>query len=198
MSILLSLVMILSMFTIIPVSVQAAEVCTDTLTVDDTGATRTNYVSWTAQSGEDHPNISSDAVYAGNSAKGNDGIQMRSKSQSGIVSTGSGGKVRKVTVAWVDTYQNDDRELAVYGSNSAYSSAADLYTDGARGDLLDTFCYNDASYSEEESVYYNVLETADDYRYIGLRSRSGALYLASVTVDWEIPQAGHVWDWADD
>ena len=56
-SILLSLVMILSMFTIIPVSVQAAEVCTDTLTVDDTGATRTNYVSWTAQSGEDHPNI---------------------------------------------------------------------------------------------------------------------------------------------
>ena len=197
-SILLSLVMILSMFTIIPVSVQAAEVCTDTLTVDDTGATRTNYVSWTAQSGEDHPNISSDAVYAGDSAKGNNGIQMRSKSQSGIVSTGSGGKVRKVTVAWVDTYQNDDRELAVYGSNSAYSSAADLYTDGARGDLLDTFCYNAASYSEEKSVYYNVLETADDYRYIGLRSRSGALYLASVTVDWEIPQAGRVWDWADD
>ena len=197
-SILLLLVMILSMFTIIAASVQAAEVCTDTLTVDDTGATRTNYVSWTAQNGEDHPNISSDAVYAGDSAKGNDGIQMRSKSQSGIVSTGSGGKVRKVTVAWIDTYQNDDRELAVYGSNSAYSSAADLYTDGARGNLLDTFCYNDAAYSEEESVYYNVLETADDYRYIGLRSRSGALYLASVTIDWEIPQAGHVWNWADD
>ncbi len=197
-SILLSLVMIFSVFTIVPLSFQAAEVCTDTLTVDDTGATKTNYVSWTAQNGEDHPNIGSHAVYAGNSAKGNDGIQMRSKSQSGIVSTGSGGKVRKVTVAWVNTYQNDDRELAVYGSDSAYSSAADLYTDGMRGDLLDTFCFNDASYSEEEDVYYNVLETADDYRYIGLCSRSGALYLASVTVDWEIPQAGHVWDWADD
>ena len=87
--ILLSLILILSVFTIIPAPVQAAEVCTDVLTVDDTGATRTNYVNWTAQNGVDHPTIASEAVYSGNSAKGNGGIQLRSKSQSGVVTVGS-------------------------------------------------------------------------------------------------------------
>ena len=67
-SILLSFVMILSLFTVIPVPVQAAEVCTDILTVDDIGATGTNYVNWTARSGENHTSIGSAAVYSGNSA----------------------------------------------------------------------------------------------------------------------------------
>lgn len=156
-SMLLSL-MIIIVFTRIPASVQAAEVCTDILTVEDTGATRTNYVNWTAQSGEDHPRIASASVYSGNSAKGNGGIQLRSKSQSGVVTTGTGGKLRRITVAWIDTYQNDDKYLAVYGSNTAYTSAADLYGD-ARGTLLDTLVYNDAAYSDEDGVYYSTTST---------------------------------------
>lgn len=108
-------------------------------------------MNWTAVSGEDHPTLLSEAAYSGNSAKGNGGIQLRSKSQSGVVTTGSGGNVRKITVAWIDTYQNDDRYLDVYGSNTAYTSAADLYGD-ARGTLLDTFVYNDTSYSDEDGV----------------------------------------------
>ena len=196
-SILLSFVMILSLFTVIPVPVQAAEVCTDILTVDDIGATGTNYVNWTARSGENHTSIGSAAVYSGNSAKGNGGIQLRSKSQSGVVTTVSGGIVRKITVAWVDTDRNNDRYLDVYGSNTAYSSAADLYSD-ARGTLLETFFYNDASYNEADGVYYSEVEVSDDYSFFGFRSQKDALYLSSVTVDWEISDVNRVWNWAAD
>ena len=197
-SVLLALALALGVFTLLPVSVQAAEVFTDTLTVDVTGATRTNYINWTAQKDADHASIHSDAVYAGNSAKGNGGIQMRSKSQSGIVVTGSGGKAASVTVTWVNTYQNDDRYLAVYGSNTAYSSAADLYADSTRGDLLATFSYYDAGYDAANDVYYSELEITGDYHYLGFRSRTGALYLASVVIDWSESDAGRVWDWASD
>ena len=196
-SILLSFVMILSLFTVIPVPVQAAEVCTDILTVDDTGATGTNYVNWTARSGENHTSIGSVAVYSGNSAKGNGGIQLRSKSQSGVVTTVSGGIVRKITVAWVDTDRNNDRYLDVYGSNTAYSSAADLYSD-ARGTLLGTFFYNDASYNEADGVHYSEVEVSGEYSFFGFRSQKDALYLSSVTVDWEISDVNRVWNWAAD
>ena len=196
-SILLSFVMILSLFTVIPVPVQAAEVCTDILTVDDIGATGTNYVNWTARSGENHTSIGSAAVYSGNSAKGNGGIQLRSKSQSGVVTTVSGGIVRKITVAWVDTDRNNDRYLDVYGSNTAYSSAADLYSD-ARGTLLGTFFYNDASYNEADGVHYSEVEVSGEYSFFGFRSQKDALYLSSVTVDWEISDVNRVWNWAAD
>lgn len=196
-SILLSFVMILSLFTVIPVPVQAAEVCTDILTVDDIGATGTNYVNWTARSGENHTSIGSAAVYSGNSAKGNGGIQLRSKSQSGVVTTVSGGIVRKITVAWVDTDRNNDRYLDVYGSNTAYSSAADLYSD-ARGTLLETFFYNDASYNEADGVHYSEVEVSGEYSFFGFRSQKDALYLSSVTVDWEISDVNRVWNWAAD
>ena len=60
--------------------------------------------------------IYSSAVYSGNSAKGNVGIQMRSKNNnSGIVTVASGGFLRTLTVEWKDINNNNDRELTLFG-----------------------------------------------------------------------------------
>ena len=198
-SILLSLVMALGLFPVVSAPARAAELYTDTLTVDDTGADRTAYVDWTAEKGDDHPAIASEAVYAGRTAKNYGGIQTRSKNKdTGIFTTASGGKVRRITVVWVDTYHNDNRYLAVYGSNTAYADVGDLFNTGTHGTLLATFSYNEAEYSAADDTYYQEIEITDDYSYIGFCSKTGALYIASLSVTWEIGNLSRAWDWADD
>ena len=59
-----------------------------------TGVTNTTYTNWSGKTSN------SAAVYAGNSAGGYDAIQIRStNSNSGIVTTTSGGKVKKITIS---------------------------------------------------------------------------------------------------
>ena len=98
-----------------------ASAVTDTLTAADLAATSTSYT--------DFSNVSkpSGAVYAGRTAKTtSDAIQLRSSSSdSGIVTTASGGKVTKVTVTWNSSTPSGN-VLDVYGKNSAYSSAGNL------------------------------------------------------------------------
>ena len=99
-----------------------AEDYTDVLTASLFSATSTTYTDF---SGVSVSNGSS-AVYAGNNAKTtNGGIQLRSRnSNSGIVSTTSGGnRVKSVSV----TVESGTNTLDIYGSNTAYSGASDLY-----------------------------------------------------------------------
>ena len=142
---------------------------TDVLTNSNTiGETTNNYSEWTATG-------ISGAEYAGQSAGGNGTIQLRSNnSNSGIVSTTSGGKVKKVTVTW-NSNTADARTLNIYGSNTAYTAASDLYGNNA-GTLLGTL-----NKGNEETN----LNITDDYAYIGIRSASGALYLDKIEIDWE-------------
>ena len=134
------------------------------------------YTSFSDKSGS-----SSDAVYAGMAFKHGNGpsnchdyIQMRSKdSNSGLVSTTSGGKVVSVTVTW-NSNSSNGATLNVYGSNSAYSAATDLYDNDTDGDLIGTIV-------KGTSVS---LDIDDDYEYIGLRSNSGALYLDDISIEW--------------
>ncbi len=145
----------------------AADV-TDVLNRSTTGVTGSSYTNWSGKTSN------STAVYAGNSAGGNTSIQLRSnESTSGIVTTNSGGKVKSITVSWNGNTSNG-RTLNIYGKNSAYSAASDLYGTNA-GTLLGTIVYG-ASTS---------LTVSGDYQYIGIRSNSGALYLTSVTIVWE-------------
>ena len=146
------------------------ETTDDVLTRETTGVTSesTNYVSWSGKTAE------SSAVYAGNSAGGNDAIQLRSNnSNSGIVTTTSGGKITHVEVEW-QSATADDRKLDIYGRNVAYSAATDLYSTGTQGTKLGSITYGTST----------ELEITGDYEYIGLRSNSGAMYLASVTITW--------------
>lgn len=143
-------------------------VVNDVLNRATTGVTGTNYATWTATG-------TSGAVFKGNSAGGNESIQLRSNnSNSGIVTTTSAGKISKVAVSW-NSNTADGRTLDVYGSNSAYSSASDLYG-SSKGTKLGSFVYGNGKSIE--------LTVSGNYAYVGVRSNSGALYLESITFTW--------------
>ena len=68
---------------------------TDQLDRELTGVTGSSYTSWEGKTSN------SDAVYAGQSAGGNESIQLRSNnSNSGIITTASGGTVTNISVIW--------------------------------------------------------------------------------------------------
>ena len=151
-------------------SIQPGDDVTDTLTRETTGVTSgsTSYSSWSGKTG------TSGAVYAGNSAGGNNAIQLRSSnSNSGIVTTTSGGYCTKIDVVW-QSGTSTGRTLVVYGKNSAYSAASDLYNSSTRGTELGTIVYGTSS----------SITISGNYQYVGLKSSSGALYLSSVTFTW--------------
>lgn len=132
-----------------------------------TGISGTTYASWSDKT------ATSDAVYAGQSAGGNEAIQLRSKnSNSGVISTTSGGKLAKVTVTW-NSNTDAGRTLDVYGSNTAYASPTDLYGD-AKGEKLGTIVNGTST----------ELVIDGDYAYVGLRSNSGAMYLDEIQITW--------------
>ncbi len=148
----------------------------DELTLSTTGVTAgsTDYSSWSGKTDN------SDAVYAGQSAGDKSAIQLRSKnSNSGIITTASGGKAKKVTIVWNSNTTNG-RTLNIYGKNSAYSAPTDLYNNSNQGTLLGTIVKGTST----------ELSITNDYAYIGMRSDSGAMFLDKVTVDWETEGSG--------
>lgn len=159
--------MLVALFALVSGSVWADEV-TDVLNQSVTGITGTNYTAF------DGISVTSDAVYAGQCAGGNSSIQLRSNnSNSGVVTTTSGGSVKKVVVEWNENTAAA-RVLQVYGSNTAYTAATDLYNTEKQGVLLG-----------ELQMGTTELEVDGDYAYIGFRSKSGAMYLTSVSITWE-------------
>lgn len=147
----------------------AAEV-TDVLTADGLGL-GSGYSNFSSKS------FTSEAVYAGNAMKGEKenlgAIQLRSKnSNSGIVTTASGGTLKKITLSWTEA-TSDARIVDVYGSNEPYNEATDLYNN-PKGELIGSL-----QKGETELV------VEGDYQYFGLRSHDSALYLPEIQVTWE-------------
>ena len=143
---------------------------TDELTRATTEITNgtTSYSTWSNKTG------TSGAVYAGQSAGGNNAIQLRSNnSNSGIITTTSGGTATKVAVVWNSNTSND-RTIDIYGKNTAYSAATDLYNNSNQGSLLGTIVYGTST----------ELDITGDYEYIGIRSHDGALYLDQLNITW--------------
>ena len=141
----------------------------DELTLATTGVSGNNYAEWSGET------ATSNAVYAGQSAGGNESIQLRSKnSDSGVISTTSGGRLKKVVVAWNDA-TDEGRTLNVYGKATAYEAATDLYDSENQGTLLGSIVKGTST----------ELTIDGDYAYIGLRSASGAMYLNSISITWE-------------
>lgn len=145
-----------------------AEEVTDVLNRATTGITGTTYSIWSGKE------LTSAAVYAGQSAGGNESIQLRSTSPSGIITTQSGGKVKKIVIVW-NSNTSQDRTLDVYGKNTAYSSSADLYNSSNQGTKLGSIKYGTST----------ELIIDGDYEYIGLRSNKSAMYLTSISITWE-------------
>ena len=141
------------------------------LTTTEVESGSTSYSTWSDKT------ATSSAVYAGNSAGGHASIQLRTtNSNSGIITTTSGGKAKKVSVVW-NTNTSSGRTLDIYGKNTAYTSAADLYNSAAatKGTKIGSIAYDTST----------ELTIDGDYEYIGIRSNSGALYLTSITITWE-------------
>ena len=154
-----------------PVTPPAEGEVVDVLNRELTGITKNSstYSNWSDKT------VSSSAVYAGQSAGGNDAIQLRSNNNnSGIVTTKSGGKAKKVAVVWQSS-TSGGRTLNVYGKNTAYSAATDLYSTSTQGTLLGTIVCGTST----------ELVIEGDYEYIGMRSASSAMYLTSISITWD-------------
>lgn len=163
---------------------------TDMLDRPFTGVTGNSYSGW-----EDKSGSSTSAVYEGNSAGGNNSIQLRSGTSSGsnvhsgIVSASTGGRVTRVAVTWNNTDSNKDgsgngKALSIYGNTAAYNSVEDLYSDDTRGTLIGTLSY-------DENALTTVCTITGNYDYIGLRSANGAIYLDAIYITWV---SGHAYD----
>ena len=153
-------------------TVTKLDVTTDTLNLAFTGVpAATNYMNWSGKVG------ASGAVYAGHSAGGNSSIQLRSKSSnSGIVSTTSGGKIKSITVTW-NANTTTPRTLDIYGKNTAYSAATDLYKDATRGTKIASLTYNGEPGAKTVTI-------EGDYAYIGIRSNNNAQFVDSIKIEW--------------
>ena len=150
------------------------KIVTDLLNRATTEATNQNYVAWSGKT------ATSSAVYAGQSAGSNESIQLRSKnSNSGIVTTTSGGKAKKVTIDW-NTNTSNGRTVIIYGKNSAYTQATDLYDTNNQGTELGTIVCGTST----------ELTISGEYAYIGICSKDGAMYLNSVSIVWETTVSG--------
>ena len=125
--------------------------------------------------------LTSDAVYSGagyvGTGKNNYGIQIKSKIHNnnfytGIVSSTSGGKIKTITI----DFNKKCDGVNVYGKNTAYESADDLFNSSKKGDLI-----QEVLYSSSEVV----LTPKSDYKYVGFCSKSGAVYIDKITIVWE-------------
>ena len=146
---------------------------TDTLDRALTGvASGGGYTDWSGKTSN------SDAVYAGQSGGGNNSIQIRSKnSNSGIITTASGGLVARVVVVW-ESHTAEGRTLDIYGSNTAYTAPTDLYDAAKAGTKLGSIVYGTST----------ELVISGSYAFVGLRSAADAMYITSISITW-IPAA---------
>ena len=153
---------------------------TDVMTPSTVGVNSSSYTDWNSNG----ISWTSDAVYKGNTSghasNPPTAIQMRSSDNCGIVSTTTGGKVKKIRVTWSgnEATNTNNRKLDVYGKNTAYTAASDLYNDSYKGTLLGSITYSTDVYSGELTI-------SGDYAYVGLRAQNGAIYFAEIKVIWD-------------
>lgn len=147
---------------------------TDVITANDLVATNTTYKNFS------NVTSNSTASYTGNSAKdANNAIQMRSGTSnnstihSGIVSTVSGGTLASITI----NVSSGSKTIDIYGNNTAYTSAEELYANGAT--------------SNQGSIIGSTTTSAtitpdNDYQYVGIRSHDGSIYISSIELKWNV------------
>lgn len=146
----------------------------DQLVYTTTGITGSSYTNWSGIAG-----TYSSAVYAGNS-NGNDKnyIQIRATSPSGIVTTATGGYLNKVAVTW-NTETVNGRKVFIYGSNTPYTSSADLYDVNTAGTKIGEI--TKGTDTEVISTEY--------FAYIGIVANGGAVFMDEVDIYWGAAKA---------
>ncbi len=133
---------------------------TDELTATGLGI-KTSYNDFTSSE------FKSGAIYKGNALKNtskSNCIQIN-KSGTGFFSSKSGGKVKSIKI----TFQESKNTLNVYGSNSSYTQVSDI----SKSTLI------------QGVTSTTTITVTDDYKYVGFVSKSGAIYISSIEIEWE-------------
>lgn len=154
-----------------------AQVVSDSFTKSLLDGSITNY--------QDLSNVklTSSARYTLNAAS-NKGkcFQLRSSKNSGVVTTTTGGVAKTVTVVWYNdgtTSSANGRTIDIYGKNEPYAAVSDLYSKGTEGTWIGSVVYDANATTQTASV-----NLEGNYPYVGFRSKDGALYTESITIDW--------------
>lgn len=153
------------------VSASAQETVTfsDVLTPKNFAATENQYKTFKT-------NVASGTIYEGETANGNQAIQLNG-SKLGIYTTRSGGYARKVILEWNSNTSNS-RTVAIYGKEEAYKTTEKADA----GKLLS----KSKAYQKTDGKKTETIEIKGNYQYIGINSsNTRALYLNSITIIWE-------------
>lgn len=104
------------------------------------------------------------------------GIQIRSKVDkglyTGIITSASGGTIKSITINF---NSNNSQALDIYGKNTAYTTAKDLFGSAA-GELI-------KNVSNSKTAVTITPNKA--YKFIGFKSNKGTIYIDKITIVWE-------------
>ena len=119
----------------------------------------------------------SGAVYAGHAMKNSGNIQINNdKNNKGIYSITSGGIISAVEVIFASNTV-DGRTLNIFASNTAYTTSTNLV--GKDDHIGQIVC--------GESSVFIFSTSSEQYKYIGLSSSKGAIYIESIIFYWQEP-----------
>ena len=151
----------------------AQETATDELTATTLNVSTKSYQKFATKI------LSSGASYDGaafidsNNPKG---IQIRSKVDkglyTGIITSASGGTIKSITINF---NSNNSQALDIYGKNTAYTTAKDLFGSAA-GELI-------KNVSNSKTAVTITPNKA--YKFIGFKSNKGTIYIDKITIVWE-------------
>ena len=179
-SILLSVLMVVSLFAIVPLTASAATTKNfeDKLKVENTTTTLAAR-TWTWS---DTP---SGAVYNGKlkDTTGDMTFYTDQDSQQGFVTTASGGTAVSIRLDWAINLNTLNRKkVYIYGKNSAYTSYTDVFDSSKRGTLINTI--NVGSNKQE------TFTISGNYKYIAFRvgvtsGTNDNIYIDNILVTWQ-------------
>ncbi len=116
------------------------------------------------------------AAYVG-TGKNYNGIQIKTDQikksfYTGIITSASGGTIKSITINF---NSNNSNALGIYGKNTAYTTADDLFGSAA-GELI----------KNVDNSKTAVTITPDKaYKFIGFKSNKGTIYIDKITIVWE-------------
>lgn len=152
----------------------AQETVTDELTATTLNITSSynKFATQTLSSGASYDG----AAYVG-TGKNYNGIQIKTDQikksfYTGIITSASGGTIKSITINF---NSNNSNALGIYGKNTAYTTADDLFGSAA-GELI-------KSVSNSKTAVTITPDKA--YKFIGFKSNKGTIYIDKITIVWE-------------
>lgn len=152
----------------------AQETATDELTATTLNITSSynKFATQTLSSGASYDG----AAYVG-TGKNYNGIQIKTDQikksfYTGIITSASGGTIKSITINF---NSNNSNALGIYGKNTAYTTADDLFGSAA-GELIK---------SVPNSKTAVTITPDKAYKFIGFKSNKGTIYIDKITIVWE-------------